>query len=265
MSTKLPDKTAEFLQEYIINRNKKIEKRRQELMEKESPKPKPDPFKGTGQEHFLKKREAAHCLACDMLLPAQPQLLQRYLHSVDPSRNRRLAAEQFKKTSLHVAKSVLNSRHIVKMLEKYLKGEDPFTSEAGDAEIGDENLGGEDKEETPEEVVAQVLAEVITAAVRAVNGEEAPAPESGEMLAERDGPADTAEATSGPHPEAETPCRMAPEKDNTEAEAGGGAAEAGVAAEAMAVQSESTVMVTAAVEATAGQTDAESRDAVPTE
>jgi hypothetical protein len=32
-----------------------------------------------------------------------------------------LAAEQFKKTSLHVAKSVLNNKHIVKMLEKYLK------------------------------------------------------------------------------------------------------------------------------------------------
>ena len=35
--------------------------------------------------------------------------------------------------------------------------------------------------------------------------------------------------------------------------------------EAMAAQAESTVMVTAAAEATAGQTDAESRDAVPTE
>ncbi|KAF3829333.1 hypothetical protein GH733_003597 [Mirounga leonina] len=46
ISTKLPDKTVEFLQEYIVNRNKKIEKRRQELMEKESTKPKPDPFKG---------------------------------------------------------------------------------------------------------------------------------------------------------------------------------------------------------------------------
>lgn len=32
-----------------------------------------------------------------------------------------MAAEQFKKTSLHVAKSVLNNKHIVKMLEKYLK------------------------------------------------------------------------------------------------------------------------------------------------
>ncbi|KAI4570178.1 hypothetical protein MJT46_019608 [Ovis ammon polii x Ovis aries] len=266
ISTKLPDKTVEFLQEYIINRNKKIEKRRQELMEKESTKPKPDPFKGIGQEHFFKKIEAAHCLACDMLIPAQPQLLQRHLHSVDHNHNRRLAAEQFKKTSLHVAKSVLNNRHIVKMLEKYLKGEDPFTSEAGDAEIeGDEHLGGEDKEETPEEVAAQVLAEVVTAAVSAVDGEEAPAPESGEMPAEPDGPADTAEATSGPHPEAETPCRVAPGKGSAEAEAGGEAAEAGVKAEAVAAEPESTSTVTAAAEATVGQTDAEPKGAAPAE
>lgn len=32
-----------------------------------------------------------------------------------------MAAEHFKKASFHVAKSVLNSKHIVKMLEKYLK------------------------------------------------------------------------------------------------------------------------------------------------
>ncbi|KAM5232796.1 A-kinase anchor protein 8 isoform 4-T4 [Hipposideros larvatus] len=232
ISTKLPDKTVEFLQEYIVNRNKKIEKRRQELLEKESTKPKPDPFKGIGHEHFFKKIEAAHCLACDMLIPAQHQLLQRHLHSVDHNHNRRLAAEQFKKTSLHVAKSVLNNRHIVKMLEKYLKGEDPFTNEAVDPEIeGDDNLGGEDKEETPEEVAAEVLAEVITATVRAVEGEGVPAPGSSEMLAEGEGPVDTAEAISGPHPEqlleAETACGMASEKGNDEAEAGHEAAQTG--------------------------------------
>ncbi|XP_029817373.1 A-kinase anchor protein 8, partial [Manacus vitellinus] len=46
IGTKLPDKTVEFLQEYIVNRNKKIEKRRQELTDKEGTKQKPDPFKG---------------------------------------------------------------------------------------------------------------------------------------------------------------------------------------------------------------------------
>ncbi|XP_038627942.1 A-kinase anchor protein 8 [Tachyglossus aculeatus] len=175
IGTKLPDKTVAFLQEYIVNRNKKIEKRRQELTEREGAKHKPDPFKGIGQEHFFKKIEAAHCMACDMLIPAQHHLLQRHLRSADHNHNRRLAAEQFKKTSLHVAKSVLNNKHIVKMLEKYLKGDDPFTDEIVDPDVeGDENLeGGEGKEETTEEVAAAaVLAEMIAAAVMVVEGEE---------------------------------------------------------------------------------------------
>ncbi|XP_008985689.1 A-kinase anchor protein 8 isoform X3 [Callithrix jacchus] len=257
ISTKLPDKTVEFLQEYIVNRNKKIEKRRQELMEKESPKPKPDPFKGIGQEHFFKRIEAAHCLACDMLIPAQPQLLQRHLHSVDHNHNRRLAAEQFKKTSLHVAKSVLNNRHIVKMLEKYLKGEDPFTNETVDPEMeGDDNLEGEDKKETPEEVATDVLAEVITAAVRAVDGEGAPA--------EGKGPVDIAEASSDP--EAEQPLEeqvsygIASEK---------GIVEAGSGTETMAAEGERAetraAPAPAATDTRAEQTDAESKDAVVTE
>uniref|UniRef100_A0A2K5YZT9 A-kinase anchoring protein 8 n=1 Tax=Mandrillus leucophaeus TaxID=9568 RepID=A0A2K5YZT9_MANLE len=272
ISTKLPDKTVEFLQEYIVNRNKKIEKRRQELMEKETAKPKPDPFKGIGQEHFFKKIEAAHCLACDMLIPAQPQLLQRHLHSVDHNHNRRLAAEQFKKTSLHVAKSVLNNRHIVKMLEKYLKGEDPFTSETVDPEMeGDDNLGGEDKKETPEEVAADVLAEVITAAVRAVDGEGAPAPESNGEPAEGEGAMDTVEASSDPQAEQlleeQVPCGTAPEKGVHEARSE--AAEAGNGTETMGAEAESAqtraAPAPAATDAEVEQTDAESKDAIPTE
>ncbi|KAM6168571.1 A-kinase anchor protein 8 [Erethizon dorsatum] len=273
ISTKLPDKTVEFLQEYIINRNKKIEKRRQELMEKESPKPKPDPFKGIGQEHFFKKIEAAHCLACDMLIPAQHQLLQRHLHSVDHNHNRRLAAEQFKKTSLHVAKSVLNNRHIVKMLEKYLKGEDPFTNETVDPEIeGDDNLG-EDKEETPEDVAAEVLAEVITAAVRAVDGEGATAGESSEELAQGEGPVDMVGASSELHTEQllkeQASYGTASEKENPEAEAGREAAEARSEAVTLAAGAESATAEAAPVpvvmEAEVGQTNAESKDDTPAE
>ncbi|XP_063148631.1 A-kinase anchor protein 8 [Candoia aspera] len=150
IGTKLPDKTVEFLQKYIVNRNKKIGKRRQELTEKEGTKPKPDPFKGIGQEHFFKKIEAAHCMACDMLIPAQQHLLQRHLRSVDHNRNRRMAAEHFKKASFHVAKSVLNSKHIVKMLEKYLKGDDPFTDENIDQDVEEPDVleGAEGEKES---------------------------------------------------------------------------------------------------------------------
>ncbi|XP_044309536.1 A-kinase anchor protein 8 isoform X2 [Varanus komodoensis] len=172
IGTKLPDKTVEFLQKYIVNRNKKIGKRRQELTEKEGTKPKPDPFKGIGQEHFFKKIEAAHCIACDMLIPAQQHLLQRHLRSIDHNRNRRMAAEHFKKASFHVAKSVLNSKHIVKMLEKYLKGDDPFTDEnidqdvdeseaieGADCETATESATVEQKENTEDEVEATEVSE----------------------------------------------------------------------------------------------------------
>ncbi|EDL40322.1 A kinase (PRKA) anchor protein 8, isoform CRA_a, partial [Mus musculus] len=270
ISTKLPDKTVEFLQEYIINRNKKIEKRRQELLEKESPKPKPDPFKGIGQEHFFKKIEAAHCLACDMLIPAQHQLLQRHLHSVDHNHNRRLAAEQFKKTSLHVAKSVLNNKHIVKMLEKYLKGEDPFVNETADLETeGDENVG-EEKEETPEEVAAEVLAEVITAAVKAVEGEGEPAAAHSDVLTEVEGPVDTAEASSDPHTEKlleEQTCEAASETRSIEDKTRGEAAEARNEAAMPTADAGSTLPVIAIpgiMEDELEQTGAEAKD-IPTE
>nr|XP_054509951.1 A-kinase anchor protein 8 [Agelaius phoeniceus] len=90
IGTKLPDRTVQFLQEYIVNRNRKIERRRQELTEKEGNKPRADPFKGIGQEHFFKRIEAAHCLACDMLIPAQGNLLQRHLRSAEHNRSRRV-------------------------------------------------------------------------------------------------------------------------------------------------------------------------------
>lgn len=48
-------------------------------------------FSGIGQEHFFKKIEAAHCMACDMLIPAQQHLLQRHLRAVDHNRNRRVS------------------------------------------------------------------------------------------------------------------------------------------------------------------------------
>ncbi|XP_078538059.1 A-kinase anchor protein 8 isoform X2 [Lissotriton helveticus] len=157
IGTKLPEKTVEFLQEYIVNRNKKIEKRRQEIIEKEGVKQKTDPFKGISHEHFFRKIEAAHCVACDMLIPAVHHLLQRHLRSIDHNRNRKETAEQLKRTSLHVAKSVLNNQHIVKMLDKYVKGEDPFTDENVDHDVDvDEALeGGGDSTESHECVVAE--------------------------------------------------------------------------------------------------------------
>lgn len=120
-----------------------------------------------------------------------------------------------------------------------------------------------------------MLAEVITAAVKAVEGEGVPTPKSIEMLAEGKSPMYTAEATSGPHPEqlpdADTHCGMASGKGNADAEAGSEATQAGnkVAEAEGEAEAEGTVTITvpapAATEAVVEQTGTESKDVTPTE
>ncbi|NWR60057.1 AKP8L protein, partial [Bucorvus abyssinicus] len=171
VGTKLPQQTADFLQEYVANKTRKTEERRkgiddinaviQQIYRDQ------DLTQDVGMEHFIKKVEAAHCAACDLFLPMQYGLIQKHLKSLDHNHNRRAMMEQSKKSSLVVARSILNNKLISKKLERYLKGENPFTddpeekeeheegeggaggnAEEGTAEGGDEN---KDEEENPEE------------------------------------------------------------------------------------------------------------------
>ncbi|XP_027487696.1 A-kinase anchor protein 8-like [Corapipo altera] len=120
-----------------------------------------------GMEHFLKKVEAAHCAACDLFLPMQFGTIQKHLKSLDHNHNRRAMLEQSKKSSLVVARSILNNKLISKKLERYLKGENPFTDDPEEKEEHEEGEGGagnaeegaeggaeeenKDEEENPEE------------------------------------------------------------------------------------------------------------------
>lgn len=118
-----------------------------------------------------------------------------------------------------------------------------------------------------------MLAEVITAAVRAVDGEGAPAPGGSDTLAQGEGPTDAAQAACGPHSEqlvgVEAPCDVASEKGSAEAEAGGEAAEAGGDMQVAAAEVEDPVRVVtpapAVAEAEAEQTDADPKDVPPSE
>ncbi|XP_057289012.1 A-kinase anchor protein 8-like, partial [Pezoporus wallicus] len=176
VGTKLPQQTAEFLQEYVANKTRKTEERRKAIEDinaviqqiyREQ-----DLTQDVGMEHFIKKVEAAHCAACDLFIPMQYGILQKHLKSLDHNHNRRAMMEQSKKSSLVVARSILNNKLISKKLERYLKGENPFTDdpeekeepeegeggasgnvEEGAAEGGDENKDEEEnlEEENPEE------------------------------------------------------------------------------------------------------------------
>ncbi|XP_074836180.1 A-kinase anchor protein 8-like isoform X2 [Carettochelys insculpta] len=181
VGTKLPQQTADFLQEYVANKTKKTEERRKAIEDinaviqqiyKDQ-----DLTQDIGMEHFIKKVEAAHCAACDLFIPMQYGIIQKHLKSLDHNHNRRAMMEQSKKSSLVVARSILNNKLISKKLDRYLKGENPFTddpeekeeheeeggtsgnAEEGIAEGADENQGEENKGEENQDEEGQDQAE----------------------------------------------------------------------------------------------------------
>uniref|UniRef100_A0ABM5FM45 A-kinase anchor protein 8-like isoform X3 n=1 Tax=Pogona vitticeps TaxID=103695 RepID=A0ABM5FM45_9SAUR len=146
VGTKLPQQTAEFLQEYVANKTKKTEERRKAIDDinaviqqiyKDQ-----DLTQDIGMEHFVKKVEAAHCVACDLFIPMQYGIIQKHLKSIDHNHNRRAMMEQSKKSSLVVAKSILNNKLISKKLDRYLKGENPFTDDLEEKEEHEEGEAG---------------------------------------------------------------------------------------------------------------------------
>ncbi|XP_039215474.1 A-kinase anchor protein 8-like isoform X1 [Crotalus tigris] len=146
VGTKLPKQTADFLQEYVANKTKKTEERRKAIEDinaviqqiyKDQ-----DLTQDIGMEHFVKKVEAAHCVACDLFIPMQYGIIQKHLKSLDHNHNRRAMMEQSKKSSLVVARSILNNKLISKKLENYLKGENPFTDDPEEKEEHEESEAG---------------------------------------------------------------------------------------------------------------------------
>uniref|UniRef100_A0A286Y520 A-kinase anchoring protein 8 like n=1 Tax=Cavia porcellus TaxID=10141 RepID=A0A286Y520_CAVPO len=131
VGTKLPKQTADFLQEYVANKTKKTEELRKTVEDLDGLIQQiyrdQDLTQEIAMEHFVKKVEAAHCAACDLFIPMQFGVIQKHLKTMDHNRNRRLMMEQSKKSSLMVARSILNNKLISKKLERYLKGENPFT------------------------------------------------------------------------------------------------------------------------------------------
>ncbi|XP_078090968.1 A-kinase anchor protein 8-like [Mustelus asterias] len=157
IGTKLPKETAEFLHEYVLNKNKKTLKFRDSMEDKSAIKKRiqeQNLLHGISIENFMKKVEAVHCTACEIFIPMQNYAIQRHMKTFDHNRNRKMMLEQSKKTSLQVAKSILNNRNIVSMLEKYLKGENPFTKDVEDGvddplegDALNESITGENDEE----------------------------------------------------------------------------------------------------------------------
>ncbi|XP_053824214.1 A-kinase anchor protein 8-like [Vidua chalybeata] len=152
VGTKLPQQTAQFLQEYVANKTRKTEERRRGIRDINAViqqiQREQDLTQEVGLEHFLRKVEAAHCSACDLLIPMHFGSIQKHLKSLDHNHNRRAMLEQSKRSSLAVARSILNNKVIGRKLRSFLQGENPFTDDPEEKEEHEEGEGA--GEENPE-------------------------------------------------------------------------------------------------------------------
>ncbi|KAM9454574.1 A-kinase anchor protein 8-like isoform 3-T3 [Clarias gariepinus] len=141
LSSQLSKPTTEFLQEYINDKHKKTDQRIGQLENHSATicqvLREQDLTRDIGMEHFMKKVEAAYCSACDLYIPMQFLLIQKHLKSPEHNYNRKGMMEQSKRSSLSVARSILNHKVIGKKLESYLKGENPFTDAPDDQDPED--------------------------------------------------------------------------------------------------------------------------------
>ncbi|XP_061876203.1 A-kinase anchor protein 8-like isoform X2 [Colius striatus] len=248
VGTKLPQQTADFLLEYVANKTRKTEERRKGIEDINAAIQQiyrdQDLTQDVGMEHFIKKVEAAHCAACDLFIPMHVGFIQKHLKSIDHNHNRRAMMEQSKRSSLMVARSILNNKFISKKLERYLKGENPFTDdpeekeepeegeggasgnvEEGAAEGADENKDEEEnpeeenpEEENPEENVDEENKDPKETPEGAEDeGEQEETGPETEMEAQAQGEAEAGEQTgSGPPPEEEEGVEAAEEEEGSE-------------------------------------------------
>uniref|UniRef100_A0A674GAQ7 C2H2 AKAP95-type domain-containing protein n=1 Tax=Taeniopygia guttata TaxID=59729 RepID=A0A674GAQ7_TAEGU len=129
VGARLPPQTAQFLQEYVANKTRKTEERRRGIRDINAViqqiQREQDLTQDLGLDQFVRKVEAAHCSACDLLLPMHFGSIQRHLRAPEHNHNRRAMLEHSKRASLAVARSILNNKTIGSKLQRFLQVPNP--------------------------------------------------------------------------------------------------------------------------------------------
>ncbi|KAG9466802.1 hypothetical protein GDO78_016050 [Eleutherodactylus coqui] len=131
---KFSKQVADFLQEEMLHSNKKTEERRGLVEDLNTTIQQincnQDLTQVLGMEHFLKKIEAAHCVACDKILPMYCSILQQHIESNFHDQNSRIMMKNSKENALHTAKTVLEQNK--RKLKQYMQGQNPFLNDEKD-------------------------------------------------------------------------------------------------------------------------------------
>ncbi|KAK3530587.1 hypothetical protein QTP86_028828 [Hemibagrus guttatus] len=125
LSEHLPEATVDFLQSHFNNKHRKVESLINQIPNHRATicqlYEDQDLTQDISMEHFMRKAEAAHCLACDVYMPMQQTLIQKHLNSPDHKSNCKAMMVHSKDLGLSIAQSILSHRYIRKKLQLYLK------------------------------------------------------------------------------------------------------------------------------------------------
>ncbi|XP_058237008.1 uncharacterized protein LOC131347125 isoform X3 [Hemibagrus wyckioides] len=125
LSEHLPKATVDFLQSHFSNKHKKVENLINQIPDHRATicqlYEDQDLTQDISMDHFMRKAEAAHCLACDVYMPMQKTLIQEHLNSPDHKCNCQAMMVHSKQSGLSIAQSILSERYIRKKLKLYLK------------------------------------------------------------------------------------------------------------------------------------------------
>ncbi|XP_066449427.1 uncharacterized protein [Eleutherodactylus coqui] len=117
-----PQHRLDFLQEYFL-----YVKEEMSMQQKNSDMPPiRDKFKGIGQEHYLHRIQAAHCRACELLIPDVPELLTAHITSPTHKENCKTTFRTIKINSYAVAKELFLDEKILEMLKIYSQKQKPI-------------------------------------------------------------------------------------------------------------------------------------------
>lgn len=108
-------------------------------------------MEGVTEDDYMRRMEVVYCVACDVHIPVLFSSVQQHLHSLTHLKSKVAYKEQLKRDSVVTAKAIINNDNVKERYEKYMKGEDPFATDAKDTSSDSQDANRSDEAEEDEE------------------------------------------------------------------------------------------------------------------
>ncbi|KAM9482725.1 DBIRD complex subunit ZNF326 isoform 2-T3 [Clarias gariepinus] len=127
---KFDDRVIKFLHDCMVHKFRKTVTTLCKLHGLSGQKGNQKVMEGITEDDYMRKVEMVHCMACNIYIPAVFTSVQQHRRSSLHQKNKVVYKEQLKRESVLTAKAIINNDSFKVRYEKYIKGEDPFVTDA---------------------------------------------------------------------------------------------------------------------------------------